>query len=1171
MRHQSRSSTFTKILWQSFAALLLSGLVFVIYVYSEKQIDRANELRLQSFILADELRHSSDDLTRMVRTYAATGNRIYKERYQEILDIRNGKKARPLDYQNIYWDLIGTDDKRPRAYSDQSIPLIDMMRKAGFTDDEFAKLSEAKDNSDALTKIEFAAMELLEMKGSAQEILRNKQKALEMLYDKRYHDFKASIMRPIEEFYVMMKKRTDTAVHHAKRVALYLRILFIFTGIFLLFMLWRLHKTLYLILGSDADTLYQHISRIGKGDFSIDITVKEELRESVLGWLKETQSKLKEMMASNQRLTQLYAALSQCNQAIVRCTSEEELFTTICRNAVTFGGMKMATISMMDKEKQQIRPVAFYGEGTDYFNKAVISSDPNDPLGQGPTGRAYHENRPVWCQNFLNDPITAPWHENGKKYGFGSSAALPLHRNSEIVGVFSMYAQETEAFDEPVRRLVKEMVLDISYALESFARDRAREKAENALSESNNLLKSIIDTAPVRIFWKDRELNYLGCNKIFANDAGEADQSTVIGKNDTQLCWREQAALYQADDRRVMESGVPKLFYEEPQTTPEGDVIWLSTSKIPLFDKKHNVIGILGIYEDMTLRKNMELSLEREKNTAQNYLDIVGVMIMVLDMDNKVKLINRRGCEILGYSADEIIGKEWMENFIPQRFKDKVHEIADSLSKPDASRITYFENPILTKEGEERIIAWSNTPLFDADGETIGVLTSGEDITDRLAAEERSRYLANYDSLTGLPNRAYLDGYIKYTLNLAKRNNETVSVMFLDLDRFKDVNDTLGHNVGDKLLIESAKRLKSILREEDTVARLGGDEFIILLPNIDMGGADKVAQKLLETMKRAFQIGSHELSLTASVGIALYPNDGESFEVLYKNADSAMYRAKQEGRNGYCFFTEEMQKHSVRNLELSNALRHCIEQNQLELYYQPQISSTDGKIIGAEALLRWHHPELGLVSPAEFIPVAEENGLILPIGEWVLHTAAKQAKEWMDKGAEPIIMAVNLSAVQFRHLSLPETVSNILKEVALPPEYLEIELTESAAMHDPKKAIGIMDDLHNLGVRMSIDDFGTGYSSLSYLKKFKIYKLKIDQSFIRDINIDKEDKAIVGAIISMAKSLGLQTIAEGVETVGQLEYLKEQGCNELQGYFYSKPLPKREFEAFRTRDLSDIR
>jgi EAL domain-containing protein (putative c-di-GMP-specific phosphodiesterase class I) len=294
----------------------------------------------------------------------------------------------------------------------------------------------------------------------------------------------------------------------------------------------------------------------------------------------------------------------------------------------------------------------------------------------------------------------------------------------------------------------------------------------------------------------------------------------------------------------------------------------------------------------------------------------------------------------------------------------------------------------------------------------------------------------------------------------------------------------------------------------------------------------------------------------------MYPDDGEDFDTLSKCADVAMYRAKRDGRNNYRFFTQEMQTHSARTLQLENALRHALKRDQLYLHYQPQMSLQDGRIIGAEALLRWQHPEFGMVSPAEFIPIAESSGQILQIGEWVLRTAAHQMKSWMDSGLEPMIIGVNLSAVQFRHPNLPELVTQILDSVKLPPQYLELELTEGVAMDDPLGAIAVMDSLHERGIRMSIDDFGTGYSSLSYLKRFRVYKLKIDQSFVRDITDDPEDKAIVSAIISLASSLGLQTIAEGVETEGQLAFLREQGCNEVQGYYFSKPLPAEKFEAF---------
>lgn len=361
--------------------------------------------------------------------------------------------------------------------------------------------------------------------------------------------------------------------------------------------------------------------------------------------------------------------------------------------------------------------------------------------------------------------------------------------------------------------------------------------------------------------------------------------------------------------------------------------------------------------------------------------------------------------------------------------------------------------------------------------------------------------------------------------------------------------------------MELAKRLSASVREEDTVSRMGGDEFIILLPETDVNGAAQVAQKLLSSIANPFKLVDHELTVTASLGIALYPSDGTDIETLSKNADVAMYRAKQEGRNSYCFFTHEIQKNSQRNLEISNALHSALQRNEFHLVYQPQFSSKYGALLGAEALIRWEHPQLGFISPGEFIPIAEDNGTIISIGEWVLRTAVSQAALWHQNGM-PITMAVNLSAVQFRHPNLPALIADILEESGLQSQYLEIELTESVAMHDPQDAIKVMNTLHEIGIRMSIDDFGTGYSSLSYLKQFKIYKLKIDQSFVRDISTDPEDKAIVRAVIQLAHSLELITIAEGVETLHQLQYLQQQGCDEIQGYYYSKPLLPAQFESF---------
>ncbi|MGZ5059038.1 MAG: EAL domain-containing protein [Methylobacter sp.] len=1031
---------FSRSLWLTLGMFVGFAVLFVVYVRSEKQIDRANEQRFQSYLLADELRQSSDDLTRMVRSYVSTGKPIYKQHYQEILDIRDGKIARPVDYQNIYWDLVLADDQRPRPDSGQKIAILEMMRQAGFTKEEFAKLAKAKANSDELSNVEFAAMKLIESTAAPTDA--NRIKASQILLDEDYLQAKADIMRPISEFYQLMNQRTLAAVHIAENTAVLLRIAFISSGLLLLLMLWRAYRTLHAILGSSVDELYERIICLGQGNFASAIPVAQGMENSVLGWLSETQINLarndaqrQEAEGRNERMTQLYAALSQCNQAIVRCSNEEELFAQICCDAVTFGGMKMSWIGMLDEQKQ-LQPVASYGSGTEYLEGLQISVDENEATGQGPTGTAIREDRPFWCQDFQHDPITGPGHERGAKFGWGASAALPLHRNGAVVGVFTLYSVELNAFDQAARNLLVEMAMDIDYALNSFAREARRKQAESSLADSHRLLKMIIDTAPIRVFWKDTELRYMGCNPSFAKDAGELSAQDIIGKDDYQLAWKDQAEDYRADDRRVMNSNIPKLAFEEQQTTPDGTNIWLRTSKVPLQNEANETIGILGIYEDITKQKHIE---------------------------------------------------------------DRIH------------------------------------------------------------------YLANFDPLTGLPNRTQLSDHLKYALSLAKRSNGHLALMFLDLDHFKDINDSLGHSIGDALLVELAKRLCLALRTEDTVTRLGGDEFILLLPGIDAVGAAHVAQKLLDAVAESYWVEFYDLALTASIGIALYPEDGGDLEALSKSADAAMYRAKQEGRQCYRFFTQEMQVHSARNLQLVNALRHALEQGQLQAHYQPQVAMHDGHVIGAEALLRWQHPELGMVSPAEFIPVAEGSGLILPIGEWILRCAVRQAKTWMDQGLGPLIMAVNLSAVQFRQPDLPELVTRILEEEGLPPEYLELELTEGVAMHNPQDAIAVMNNLHERGIRMSIDDFGTGYSSLSYLKKFKVYKLKIDQSFVRDISTDPEDKAIVSAIINLAKSLGLRTIAEGVETSGQLAFLREQGCDEMQGYLFSKPVPAQQFEALLKR------
>lgn len=514
--------------------------------------------------------------------------------------------------------------------------------------------------------------------------------------------------------------------------------------------------------------------------------------------------------------------------------------------------------------------------------------------------------------------------------------------------------------------------------------------------------------------------------------------------------------------------------------------------------------------------------------------------------------------EYLARPADILLGKTVSEVMPPESATiilsalREAHENGRSTGKqfklPLASGEHWFELSISRKSTGP-----DDDPRF---------VVLSRNITQNKLAEERIRMLAHFDPLTGLPNRSMLADRCKQALATAHRKGQPLALLFLDLDHFKHINDSLGHMVGDQLLISFAGRLQSEVREQDTVSRLGGDEFVLLLPDTDAKGAAYMAEKLLKSSMQALQLDQHELTVSPSIGIAMFPVDGGNLDDLSRCADAAMYRAKQDGRNSFRFFTPEMQSQSERVLAIENGLRKALERQQLSLCYQPQVCLRKRTVSGAEVLLRWTHPELGVVSPAEFIPIAESSGLILPIGEWVLRTAAQQWTNWMAAGMAPITLSVNLSSVQFRHADLPEMVSAALKDTGLPPHLLELELTEGAAMTKPESAVAVMNDLHARGIRMSIDDFGTGYSSLSYLKKFKISKIKIDQSFVRDITVDPDDKAIVGAIIKMADNLGMTTIAEGVETQAQLDYLQEQGCGQLQGYFFSRPLPPEPFREF---------
>jgi diguanylate cyclase (GGDEF)-like protein/PAS domain S-box-containing protein len=480
-----------------------------------------------------------------------------------------------------------------------------------------------------------------------------------------------------------------------------------------------------------------------------------------------------------------------------------------------------------------------------------------------------------------------------------------------------------------------------------------------------------------------------------------------------------------------------------------------------------------------------------------------------------------------------------------------------------------LEYAITDDAGEVRWYSVNGEPIFDEGGAFRGYRGTGTDITARKQSEQRIHHVAQHDVLTGLPNRSLLQDRLEQAVAYSGRSGHPVWVMLIDLDRFKFVNDSMGHKAGDVLLVTIAARLRSALRDTDTVARLSGDEFVVILTeHEDEKLSVDIVQRLMDAVARPCMLGSKEFFVTCSIGVAVYPTDGALADSLIEHADIAMYRAKKLGRNNFQFYTPAMNEEALERVRIEGALRNALERDQFVLHYQPQVDLKTGAICGMEALIRWQHPELGMVAPNRFIGVAEETGLIVQIGAWVMRSACAQNKAWQDAGLGKLRVAVNLSARQFGAPNLLADIAAVLADTGLAPDCLEIELTESLFMSDVTQAVELMHNMKALGVNLSIDDFGTGYSSLSYLSRFPIDVLKIDRSFVSDITRDANDAAIVASIIALAHNLKLAVIAEGVETAAQLDYLRSRGCDEMQGYFFSKPLPAAGFELLLKQGLT---
>lgn len=566
----------------------------------------------------------------------------------------------------------------------------------------------------------------------------------------------------------------------------------------------------------------------------------------------------------------------------------------------------------------------------------------------------------------------------------------------------------------------------------------------------------------------------------------------------------------------------------------------------------------LLLQQDITARERLEKDLELRNRAIEASPNAI-IITSAEPPDYPIEYVNPAFERMTGYTEEEILGKS-------MRILMGTDSKQPGVSEFKAATIEQRPgHAVMRSYRKDGTMFWNDlytSPVRDASGKVTHFVAAQYDITDMKRYEAELEIRANQDTVTGLANRNLLRDRLNQALAYAARYSHPVWVVHLDLDRFKFINDTLGLSAGDQLLKQVAARLQDSVRSTDTVARMAADEFVMVLPErSNESSAIHIMQHIMEALARPYVIEGHEFFITASAGMAVYPSDGEDAETLMKHADVAMYRAKETGRNNYQFYTPAMNERALERLRLEGDLRLALEHGQFELYYQPQVDLRTGKINGMEALVRWQHPAYGMVAPARFIGLAEETGLIVPLGAWVICAACMQAKAWQDAGLGELCVAVNLSARQFSQKDMIESIAGVLEACGLPPSCLEIELTESMIMDDVEHAIEILRDLAGLGVKISVDDFGTGYSSLAYLKRLPIDVLKIDQSFVRDISVDPDDAAIVATIISLAHSLRLHVIAEGVETTDQLAFLQGHGCDAMQGYLFSKPLPAADFEA----------
>ena len=856
------------------------------------------------------------------------------------------------------------------------------------------------------------------------------------------------------------------------------------------------------------------------------------------------------------RQNNLYDMLSQTNQAIVRSQDPLALLQNICRIAVQNGGFVFAWVSLPEYDDGP--NVASYGRDNgflkfvDEYRHQVRINTGCEPRVLIPTDRAIANNTHLILNHFLTDESVRPFHEAARFAGFQSAGYFVIRENNRVIGALNLYADAPDFFSPEVLATLNDMVMDVTYALDMLRQAKERATALAALQNAGE----VIDASPTILFrWQPNsswKMEYVSSNVqrwgYKAEDfiSGKLTMSDLLHPEDLQRVWAE--VIHHIETRK-------REYVQECRIrTADGQYLWVENHVTTSFDRKGKPQRFTGVMTDITQQKNDELQLQQ----AAIVFESTREGIMITDAERKIIKVNSALIDLFGYKEEELIGQ------LPRIFRSGKHDSGFYQNMMTALEAQGFWRGELwnrKQNGEMLPMMSSINPVCDSNGELLYYISIYTDISQLKDSEARLEHMALHDPLTGLPNRAMLSRKLGSILSNAIQNDTRVALLMLDLDHFKNVNDSFGHHYGDELLHQVAARLRNQLRASDVVCRLGGDEFTVLLQNNpSLDDVSLLAEKIIHALHQPFALSNErEVMIGTSIGISLYPEHGHTAEELMQQADTAMYRAKHDGRDGYRYFSEELYLKAKARLELEQRLHRAIAGQEFKMFYQPQISISTNQIIGAEALLRWDDPELGLIPPSEFISIAEETGLIQNIGEWALFETCRQGREWLDKHLPEINLAVNLSPLQLHHGDVQQLIGSILHNTGFPAQHLELELTESALMEQQEEAVKILQGLRQQGIRIAIDDFGTGYSSLAYLKQFPLDVLKIDKRFVEDIPHERDDMEIAATIVAMGHSLRLTVLAEGVETREQLDFLEQQGCDYYQGYLCCPPLPPDEF------------